>query len=251
MKSNRTEIIYDIYSFLYREPQHIGKVGNKNSPQNTYDKAMAYLKTREVTLNHLSNLFFSFLPTSLLHTFFELSLKKPFVNDQYDVFVRSLDSVVQGIGDFTQPDIFFVWEKNVVSLEMKLWAKTSLDQLMKYAFLHHMEQKTSWVNKSYHLLYLGKWSFSSLREEKFQDVDCVKKAFMQYSLPEVSNKWKHKLAEHSDIIKQMVADMTISYITYADLYCFCEKHLDAMKDNYQIYKLLKWMMNELEERKLM
>jgi hypothetical protein len=143
MKSNRTEIIYDIYSFLYREPQHIGRMKNPESKYDTYDKAMAHLKNMEVTLNHLTNVFFTFLPSKLLHQFFESALQQPLWSDEYDIFVRSLENVVDDIGDFTQPDAFFVGNKNTISIEMKVGAKSSLEQVMKYGLLHHKEYETS------------------------------------------------------------------------------------------------------------
>jgi hypothetical protein len=238
MKSNRTEIIYDIYSFLYREPQHLGRMKNPNSRYDTYDKAMAHLRNMEVTLNHLANVFFSFLPSNLLHQFFETALQKPLWSDEYDVFVRSLENVVQEIGDFTQPDIFFVGDKNTISVEMKVGAKSSLDQIMKYGLLHHKEQLTSGVEKSYHLIYLGQGSFSSLRYEKFEDVYALKQAFAEYEIPAISKKGKIALAEYADIIKKMVAEMSISYISYEDLKQFCADHLEETGHNRQIYKLL-------------
>lgn len=250
MKSNRTEIIYDIYSFLYREPQHIGRMKNPESKYDTYDKAMAHLKKMEVTLNHLANVFFSFLPSNLLHQFFETALQKPVWSDEYDVFVRSLDNVVEEIGDFTQPDIFFVGDKNTISVEMKVWAKSWLDQVMKYWLLHHKEQQTSGVEKAYHLIYLGQGSFSSLRNEKFEDVYALKQAFAEYEIPATSKKWKIPLAEYADTIKKMVAEMSISYISYADLKQFCADHLEETEHNRQIHKLLSGMMEELESRKL-
>lgn len=250
MKSNRTEIIYDIYSFLYREPQHIGRMKNPDSNYDTYDKAMAHLKNMEVTLNHLANVFFSFLPSNLLHQFFETALQKPIRSDEYDVFVRSLENVVNDIGDFTQPDIFFTGDKNTISIEMKVGAKSSLDQVMKYGLLHYKEQQTSWVEKAYHLIYLWKGSFSSLREEKFTDVYALKQAFAEYDIPETSKKGKIALAEYADVIKKMVAEMTISYISYEQLRDFCADHLEENEHNRQIHKLLSGMIAELEDRKL-
>ena len=250
MKSNRTEIIYDIYSFLYREPQHIGRMKNPESRYDTYDKAMAHLKNMEVTLNHLTNVFFTFLPSKLLHQFFESALQQPLWSDEYDIFVRSLENVVQEIGDFTQPDVFFVGNKNTISIEMKVGAKSSLEQVMKYGLLHHKEYETSWIKKQYHLIYLGQGNFSSLWNEKFSSVNELKKAFSDYTIPEVSKKGWIPLADYEQAIKSMVADMTISYINYDDLRHFCSTNLPMVSHSRQTSKLLQWMIVELEDRKL-
>ena len=250
MKSNRTEIVYDIYSFLYREPQHLGKMKNPESAYTTYDKAMTNMQKKEVSLNHLANIFFSFLPSDLLHQFFLQSVQKSLQADEYDLFVRSLDKVVQGIGDFTQPDIFFVGEQNTISLEMKIGAKSSLEQLMKYAFLHYKEQETSGVQKVHHLIYLGKWAFTSLREEKFDDVEALKNAFTTYQIPQKSKKWKISLGQYTQEIRSMVEQMNISYILYTDLKQFCLDNLPDQKANRQLYKLLQGMIEELEMRRL-
>lgn len=121
---------------------------------------------------------------------------------------------------------------------------------MKYAFLHHQEQKTSGKQKAHHLIYLGKGSFSSLRNEKFTDEDALKKAFMHYTIPETSKKGKINLAHYADEIRSMVTNMNITYISYADFKQFCLDNLEIVKQNRQIYKLLRGMIQELEERKL-
>jgi len=250
MKSNRTETIYDIYSFLYREPQHIGRMKNPETKYDTYDKAIAHLKNMEVTLNHLTNVFFTFLPSDLLHQFLESSLQKPLRSDKYNIFVRSLENVVKEIWDFTQPDIFFVGDKNTISIEMKVWAKSSLEQVMKYWLLHHKEYETSWIKKQYHLIYLGQWEFSSLRKEKYSSIKELKHAFSEYQIPHKSKKWGIPLEIYRDAIHQMVQEMTISYINYDDLKLFCIQHIDSVSNNLQIQKLLKWMIIELDDRGL-
>lgn len=243
-------MIYDIYSFLYREPQHIGRMKNPDSRYDTYDKAMAHLKNMEVTLNHMTNIFFTFLPSKLLHTFFETVTNKPLRFDEYDVFVRSLDAVVENIWDVTQPDVFFVGAKNTISIEMKIWAKSSLEQVMKYWLLHHLEQKTSWVQKDHHLIFLWKWTFESLWQQKFQSVDALKNAFTSYEIPKVSKKWWVQLHEYHDAIREMVRTMTISYLNYEDFEQFCHSSLPWVTNDYQTTKLLSGMIEELKDRDL-
>jgi len=250
MKANRTEIIYDIYSFLFREPQHLGKIRNPKSPYNTYEKSMNHLKQMEVTLNHLMNVFFCFLPSNLLHSFFEKSLGKPIWTDEYEVFVRDLGEVVPSIGDFTQPDIFFVGSKNNIAIEMKINAKSSLEQVMKYALLHYLEYETSKIKKSYSLIYLGKWNFESLREKWYKTIEELKDGFSQYQISDKSKKWSINLSKYHSAIKEMVKTMTISYISYNDIKDFCIETLPQVKSNFQVEKLLMWMVEELEMRKL-
>jgi hypothetical protein len=133
---------------------------------------------------------------------------------------------------------------------MKVGAKSSLEQVMKYGLLHHKEYETSWIKKKYHLIYLGKGDFSSLWKEKFNWVSELKEAFAKYQIPEVSKKWWIPLAEYEDAIKSMVAEMTISYINYNDVKDFCATHLPHVTHSRQIYKLLQWMILELEDREL-
>ena len=94
MKANRTEIFYEIYDFFYFEPQHLGKIKNPKTKYDTHTKVMEHLKGMEVTLNHITNAFFTFLPSRFLHKFFETSLQKPLWIDKYDVFVDSLKNAI-------------------------------------------------------------------------------------------------------------------------------------------------------------
>lgn len=209
---------------------------------------MAHLKNMEVTLNHMMNVFVSFLPSQILHTFFETSLNKPVRSDEYDIFVRSLDNAVKDIGDFTQPDIFFVGYRNSIALEMKIGAKSSLEQVMKYALLHIKEQELSGIQKDYNLIYLGKGDFSSLWQEKFESVEDLKSAFEAYDIP--AEKSKIELTPYHNQIRQMVDKMSITYISYQDVYAFCRQHLSHVQHDRQLHKLLVGMMNELTERSL-
>lgn len=250
MKTSRTEIIYEIYDFLYREPQHIGKIKNPNSKYNDYDKVMNHLKLIEVTLNHMVNIFFTFLPSRFLHSFFEKSLNKPMWTDEYDVFVDSLENAIWFETLVTQPDVLFVWEKTNVAIEMKINANSSLDQLMKYALLFCMEEDKSKIEKSNNLIFLWKWEFKNLREEGYKDTKELKIAFSQYEISDRSSKWWIDLSNYHSRIKKMVKSMTISYISYKDMKDFCITSLEGVKNNYQLEKLFKWMILELDDRNL-
>ena len=56
----RVENIYEIYDFLYFEPQHIGKIKNPKTTYNSSKKMIEHIKNLEVSLNHILNLFFEF-----------------------------------------------------------------------------------------------------------------------------------------------------------------------------------------------
>ena len=55
---NRVDIIYDIYTHLYREPQKIDCVRKTNKRFKNEEEMLNNLKRLEVPLNHILNVFF-------------------------------------------------------------------------------------------------------------------------------------------------------------------------------------------------
>jgi len=244
MKNNWTEIIYEIYDFLYWEPQHIWKIKNKNSKINSVDKSLNHIKNIEVSLNQILKIFFYFLQNNIFKNFINLKWKKDYLEDNYFLYLKEIEELIEWINWATQPDFFFIWEESNIFIEMKINSKSSLEQLMKYIFLHIKDCERVWKNKKLNLIYLAKWEFKNLFKEKFNNIDELKKEFQDFEIPKITKKGNNNLEEYFEKIKEIWKNMDIDFISYLDFKNFCIKNRKSNE------KLFSWIINELENRKL-
>ena len=246
MSHNRTDVVYDMYSHLYWEPQKIDCIRRGDKKFTNEEWMIDNLKKLEVPLNHIMNIFFTCLNTQSTQRFFERSLDKPNMSDDYDLYVRNLSQVVDidKVFNPTQPDLFFVWDSHVISLEMKVSSKSDCQQILKYAFLHSAEQKKSLIKKKHHLLLLGKWEFSNFWKDTYNSPEEVKANCLK-DIDNLSDKYKR----YSKDIIQMLNNLMIHYISYEDLALYLWQQQKIIKDKKE-YKLFEWLVQELLERKL-
>lgn len=252
MPSHWNTEYYDIMSFFYWEPQHLGK---KSSPKRRYsslEEVIEHLKEMEVSLNHQFNFFFRLLPESLYLRFFR-SILSGLVEDSYHYQgIEDLEKLQ--LNDATQPDILFVGQKSIIGVELKIHAKTTYEQILKYAMLFYFEQKHSEASKACNLVFFGRGTFSNLFREEISSIKELKSRFSIDMLPDTTRKGNISLLEHKEGIVDLAKSMTISFISYSELY----NSLNDLKseiDKYSPYydaplKLIDGMLNELEIRGL-
>ena len=239
---------YDILDFFYFEPQHLGKAKNTKNPK-PYEKVNHRLRNMEVTLNHQFNLFFQLLPKSLFHLFFTQIIKE--LSD--DDFQFQGDSQLN-IHGATQPDLFFKGEHSCIAIEMKISAKSSLDQVMKYAMLFHFSQKNDLKAKDNHLIFIGKGNLKNQFKEKFTSTDLIKDNLNTSLIPETTRKGNINLIEQKEDIISVAKAMSITFINYQNIFDL----LTLVKDNTDtsspyfdtVFKLINGLKEELISRKL-
>ncbi len=243
---------YDIMSFFYWEPQHLGK---KRYPESTYKSlkdAMVHLKKMEVTLNHQFNFFFRLLPENMYLDFFR-SIVPGLVEDNYHYQNREDVEGLQ-LNDATQPDILFVGSKSIIGVELKIGAKTTFEQVLKYAMLFYFEQKRSGSAKVCNLIFFGSGSFSNLFKEKPSSVEELKGNLLVDMLPDVTKKGGISLVGEKEAIVEVARSMTIAFVSYSEVYTRLNE-LKSGIDKLSPYhdtplKLIDGMLNELEIRGL-
>ncbi len=243
---------YDALSFYYWEPQHLGKLKNPKSKYNNVKDVLSHLKKMEVSLNHQFNLFFQLLPNELFHQFFG-SIVQNLELDDYKY--QSLENLkILNLNDATQPDIFFKGNNNLIGVELKVGAKTNLDQVMKYAMLYHFSQTNDDKNKNNHLVYFGCGEFHNLFKDNKTTIQSLKDEMSLDMIPDITKKGKISLKEVKESILDIAQQMTITYISYKEIYLLFD-HLKSqieIESQYSstIIKLIEGMQNELSERKL-
>lgn len=250
-----TSEYYDVMEFYYWEPQHLGKIKNKKSSYNNQKQVLEHIQNMEVSLNHLFNVFFRLAPASftneIIHEFFNVNIEEGLMQ-QGRYAVSEYSSLVQ-------PDLLFSSKETNFSIEMKIGAKSSLEQVYKYSLLHWLEQnhnnKKEETKKSL-LLYIGKSDFKSLWKEHFSTVEELKEAVIVSDIEKL--KIKASKNEEVEINWEEVADLvkktTIAYCTYYDLASLLQHKISKLSkrndESETVLKLYTGLYLELKRRGL-
>jgi len=252
MSTTWNQEYYDNLNFFYWEPQHLGKQKNTKSRFDNPYKVMKHLREMEVTLNHQFNLFFQLLPNQLYMLFFEAVFKN-IEKDEY-LYQSLFDIDALELKDATQPDIFFKGRNNLIGVELKIGAKSSLEQVVKYAILYHFSQKNDDKRKNCHLLYIGKGNSDNLFKDKKISILNVQDYINLEMLPDKTKKGKISLRHDKQDILKIAKEMSISYLSYQQVYELFKSLRTKIETTSQyastIEKLIHGMQNELLVRNL-
>lgn len=236
---------YDNMAFYFWEPQHIGRTRDPETRIRTEAEAVAKLKTLEVVLNHQMELFFRLAPDDFVCRLFQAAFGGD-VEDRYRIVGREFHKAF-AVAGLTQPDLLFQGEASTVAIELKLAAKTSLEQVIKYACLFSLMPPVSGMRG---LLFMGPRNFARLWRERFADADAVRTALGAVAAEALSPRLRRFLNARETGLHQLLPGIRIGFMSYADLH----EHLAAEArrgPHHQSWtRLLAGMMAELEERQL-
>lgn len=252
METTWNKEYYDILNFYYWEPQHLGKKNHPESSVKTLADSEKKLRNMEVTLNHIFNIFIRLCPKVILG---EILGKITGDFGLENVVYQSRDDVHNTYGkNVTQADMMLLDDSNVVAVEMKIGAKTSLDQLVKYAMLFHFEKEHSHKNKKHHLIYLTKSKFPKIFEEKINDIEDLTSRFDTSLIPDKTKSGSVELHKNKEEIVDILKNMNLYFITYTDFYNILNVIRDGIdienKYSDMLITLICGITNELEDRKL-
>lgn len=253
MKDTWNEEYYRIINFFYWEPQHLGKIKNPKTTYKGIDDVLKHLRKMEVTLNHQLNIFFKLAPNRfLLYLFSEVFKQK--IAGQYQLIPQDDLEAMYDLRDATHPDFFFMGEKTLLCIEMKINAKSSLEQVMKYAMLSVFDDMQASKQRDFYLLFIGKSTFRNLWKQKYEGVQELRTALSKYELPAKTRKGHLDIAEYHDQIRQKFRTMEISFINYQNLADILRSEHEGLPSDQEytgIYsKLLSGLVNELAIRGL-
>jgi hypothetical protein len=239
---------YDAVEFFCWEPQHLGKIRNPDSTLRNPKVAIERLRRIEVTLNHHFDFFFDLAPSALINHIFTMVFLDSVVG-KYKFFGRNVESNFDLEVNTTQPDLFFLNEHSIVSIELKIKSKSSVNQALKYAFLGLAADLKQGVDRKHYLAFMAPGKFSNLWLDGFQTVDELKYAMI---LAASTFQMKSRTID-SDLYRpkfvQLITDMSISFINYRDFSNLLQKELDLIPESSvasETYKkLLQGMIDEI------
>jgi len=149
---------------------------------------------------------------------------------------------------------FFKGRKSLIGVELKIGAKSSLEQVMKYAILFHFHQEHHKQEMETHLVFMGKGPFQNLFKERYGSFNEIKENIKIEMLPEITKKGKINLQPHKNKIFQIAQDMSISFINYqmfSELLEKLKKNVDSTSEySDTVLKLIDGILNEFFIRNL-
>lgn len=252
MESSWVESYYEALQFLYWEPQHIGRKKHGGAEFDTSEKVKKHLRRMEVTLNHNINQFFLLAPASLrndlFRQLFDCSFHRPFI-----MYGGSVDDELKLINAM-QPDFLFASDTEVVSLEMKVGAKSSVSQVLKYALLGLAVEMQVGAPRKHYLAVLGAGEFSNQWQEQFSSVAELRHAITNADLPSFLSKRPVRFREHQRRFNEIVASLDLAFVNYSGLAAFLRGVAPPDSDTTlgaEVYrKLVSGLLGEFKTRQL-
>ncbi|MEP7306397.1 MAG: hypothetical protein ABJA98_12845, partial [Acidobacteriota bacterium] len=243
---------YEALEFLYWEPQHLGRKTNPVAELNTLEKVKRRLRRMEVTLNHNIAQFFLLAPDSFRNDLFAELFAQPFTG-RLEMFGRAAELELELVNSM-QPDLAFVSEVDVVSLEMKVGSKSSVTQVLKYALLGLAVEMRVGMPRSHYLALLGPGRFDTLWQARFETLSDLSNAIAEADLAEFLRKQPVRFRSNQDRFNQIVQNMRVSFLNYDRLAAFLRRSSPSEREQSpgaEVYrKLLAGMLGELTIRNL-
>jgi hypothetical protein len=209
----------------------------------------------EVSLNHLLALFFSLAPRDFIQRL-ELAA---FGSHSSAAFrqVSLFELRTAHRHDPTQPDVFLVSTDRCLSIEVKIDAKSGLEQVAKYALLHlDFALRNGIPADGRRLIYLTPRPVSKTWKEKFPDVAAMRCALADFYFANLLSKAKVSRVITPAGFKAAALAMPVAHLTFADFYHLAADYAatlpsDATPPVDTAAKLFAGLLHELSFRHTM
>jgi hypothetical protein len=262
MQSSWIDSYYEAVEFFYWEPQRLrpksdaaaelamlAKTAKKSSK---LDGVLNRLRQMEVTLNHNIKQFLLLAPDSLRNDLFGKMFNRPF-KGTFVMQGRDVDTEFK-LDNCTQPDFLFISELDVVSIEMKVNAKCSVDQVLKYALLGLAVEMQQGPKKHY-LTLLGSGDFvKQFRGKRFDSPDKLTTDIKKEELNLFLRNKPRRFRERQECLQEIVNKMQVQFLNYAEFVAFLENAAPLLVDQSpgaEVYrKLIAGLCKEIKDRHL-
>jgi len=252
MQNSWIDTYYDSLEFFYWEPQHLGKKKHDNAEFKSLKHVQKHVRNMEVTLNHNIQQFFSLAPNELRNNLFLQFFNQEF-SGIFSLDERDVDKKYNLVNS-TQPDIVFTSPTTTVSIEMKVGAKSTITQVLKYALLSLAIELIDGVKRSHYLGLLGPGTFTRQWKEAFTTPEDLRVALMNADTQTFIAKQPAHFRSHRERFKEILANLVIGfqdYESFADVLLKGSPNPDDKTNGAEVYRnLISGMVGELKFRKL-
>jgi hypothetical protein len=246
------EAYYESLEFFNQEPQHIGRKRYADAKFRTLSEVKEHLREMEVTLNQNLQQFFSLAPDALrnrlLQVLFQVRFAEPLV-----MLARDID-VQFALENCMQPDIVFASDDQVASLEMKVGAKCSIDQVLKYALLGLAVEMKQDRERTHFLAILAPGSLASQFREHFPDIASLKEAALRADLTSFLSNKPTRFRKRQARLGDIVASLQVASLSYKRLAEILHENAPSTGDKSpgaEVYgKLISGLIGEFKRRDL-
>lgn len=243
---------YEALQFFYWEPQHLGRKKYATAELDTAEKVAAHLGRIEVTLNHNLSQFFLLAPNRLRRDLFDCLFGSSFGED-FILHGRGVDTTFELVNS-TQPDLMLTSDEALVSIEMKIGAKSSVTQVLKYALLGLAVELRAGAPRRHYLAFLGRGSFAEQWHERFASPSELRVALAAEDVAAFLATCPLRFRSQSERFSSIVSELALAFISYNAFADFLRQQLPPAVDTSEgaeVYaKLLNGLLSELHGRGL-
>jgi hypothetical protein len=254
MEDEWVEGYYQALDFYLGEPQHLARTRGLKSPRRSRQEVIRGLRQLEVPLNHIMHQFFSLAPNSFRNELFAKILDRE-IPGKFVIVRRDVD-VKYDLKNAMQPDFSFIADDTTVSIEMKIKAKSSVSQVLKYCLFCLAVETRDKKIRSHYLGFVGKGGFSNLWVNGFIGISTgqLGESLTDEVISSFLAKQAVRFKEQSKRFAEIVSSLTIGYISYEGFEDLLSKtkrdQLDGSAGAEVYRKLLRGMIEELRSRGL-
>jgi hypothetical protein len=249
MGNSWVDVYYEAVDLDYGEPQHLARKSYERAKSTPRIAAQKYVQKIEVSLNHQLKQFFAIAPRSLRNRVFEKAFG-PSIPGAFEMVGADYDGRYD-LRNATQPDFLFLAPDKCVAIEMKIKAKSDIEQVLKYALLALAVERKEHSRENF-LLLMGKGSFSSLWREGFASVEDMRKK-LESEKPKFMAGLPERFQGHKDRFEEIVSKLSVAFINYSDLAGILDADaapFDGSKGREVYRNLVDGMIAELKRRDL-
>lgn len=206
--------------------EHVNKSGPLYARARTADAHKVWMRRQEEILNHVFDITFAIAPDMLIDRCFakQLGIRDPgpYTSLGREIRQRYGWSKSENV---TQQDGFFVSQRSALGVELKLRAKSSPIQVVKYAALFAWEELHSGSRDNLGLLYILETAADARhwRECGLDGPQVDATLLDRIEIATLPKKVRELATENRDALASVLDRMTLSAITWAELKATCRE----------------------------
>lgn len=248
---NWIDSYYDALEFFYGEPQHLRKKMRNGGQPTSLAEVRKRLRAIEVPLNHNLHQFFRLAPGRLVEAIFAAAFGYS-PTGPFELHGRNVDRDFR-LKNSVQPDLLFTADQGVVSIEMKIGAKCSPQQVLKYALLGLAVERHFHRDMMHHFLLVGCGEFRDQWSKPLGSVSDLRRALLEADL-DAFLKARPIEFRLPDRFTAIVHEMRLAFLSYDSLASVLMQAIPNegdSSDGAEVYrKLLDGLLDELKRRQL-